>query len=300
MSVPASYLGIILIWSTTPLAIKWSGDGPGFMFGASARMLIGTVLTLILLRLLRLEIPWHWQALQTYLISSLGIFGALLSIYWAAQYIPSGFISVLFAIAPVLSSIFSAIWLNERSLSAGKLLGILVALSGLIFIFQSAIQIGDHGMQGVAAVLGAVFLFSLSGVWIKRLGADIHAVSVNAGGLLVASVMYGITWFLVDGEWPQTISLKAGASILYLAVIGTTVGFALYMYLLKRLPVATLTLVTLITPVTALMLGQFLNNEIIAPRVWIGVGLISIGLMTHQWGHHLVRVALPRRYNGKS
>ncbi len=29
MSLPAAYLGIILIWSTTPLAIQWSTEGIG-------------------------------------------------------------------------------------------------------------------------------------------------------------------------------------------------------------------------------------------------------------------------------
>ncbi|MDX1336059.1 MAG: EamA family transporter, partial [Gammaproteobacteria bacterium] len=41
MSVPAAYMGIIMIWATTPLAIKWSGESVGFLFGVSARMLIG-------------------------------------------------------------------------------------------------------------------------------------------------------------------------------------------------------------------------------------------------------------------
>ncbi len=41
MSVPAAYLGIILIWSTTPLAIQWSTQGAGFAFAVFARMLVG-------------------------------------------------------------------------------------------------------------------------------------------------------------------------------------------------------------------------------------------------------------------
>ena len=45
MSVPAAYLGIILIWSTTPLAVKWSGEGPGYLFGVTARMVIGALLS---------------------------------------------------------------------------------------------------------------------------------------------------------------------------------------------------------------------------------------------------------------
>ena len=47
MSVPAAYLGVIIIWSTTPLAIKWSGDDVGFQFGVAARMLVGLAALLV-------------------------------------------------------------------------------------------------------------------------------------------------------------------------------------------------------------------------------------------------------------
>jgi drug/metabolite transporter (DMT)-like permease len=130
-------------------------------------------------------------------------------------------------------------------------------------------------------------LFSISGVGVKRLGSDLHAVAANAGGLIIASAMYLLVWAVFDGKLPTEVPLRALGSIVYLGVLGTTVGFALYMYLLKRLPVATLTLVTLITPATALILGQLLNDEVVGSEVWYGAGLISIGLMVHQFGHRL-------------
>ena len=46
MSVPLAYIGVIIIWSTTPLAIKWSGGDAGFLFGVTARMLIGLLFSL--------------------------------------------------------------------------------------------------------------------------------------------------------------------------------------------------------------------------------------------------------------
>ena len=47
MSVPAAYLAVILIWTTTPLAIKWSGEEPGFLFGVTGRMVLGTFTALL-------------------------------------------------------------------------------------------------------------------------------------------------------------------------------------------------------------------------------------------------------------
>lgn len=299
MSVPAAYLAIIVIWSTTPLAIKWSSDGAGFLFGVTSRMLLGTALTLIVLILLRVRIPMHKEALQTYAISSIGIFGAMFSIYWSAQFIPSGFISVLFALAPILTSIFSAIWLNERSLTPIKIIGVGIGIAGLAVMFESAINLGGEAIYGIAGILFAVLLFSLSGVGVKRLGANLHAVAANAGGLLVASFLYLLVWFVVGESWPAELPERTLGSIIYLGVIGTALGFTLYMFLLQRLPVATLTLVTLITPATALMLGQMFNNENVGTEVWLGALLISAGLSIHQWGHRLraipLRIKLLRR-----
>lgn len=276
--------------------MKWSADGAGFLFGVTSRMLLGTALTLVLLILIRVRIPLHKEAIQTYAISSIGIFGAMFSVYWAAQFIPSGFISVLFALAPILTSIFSAIWLNERSLTPMKIVGVLVGIAGLVVMFESAINLGGDAIYGIAGVLFAVLLFSINGVGIKRFGADIHALAANAGGLLIASFLYLIVWFLAGESWPTELPERTLGAIVYLGVIGTTVGFAMYMFLLKRLPVATLTLVTLVTPATALMLGQKFNNEVVGPEVWFGAILISVGLGIHQWGHRLRPISLRRRY----
>lgn len=285
MAVPAAYLAVVILWSTTPLAVKWSGEGPGFLFGVTSRMLLGTLLTLLLLAVMRVRLPWNKQAIQTYLFSSLGVFGAMFSVYWSAQFIPSGFISVLFALAPVFTSVFAAIWLDERSLTPGKILGVIVGVAGLAVMFRSAITLGDDGIYGVLGLLVAVLLFSISGVWVKRLGAELHAVAANAGSLIIASMLYLLVWAVFDGHLPSEVPPRALASIVYLGVLGTAVGFALYMYLLKRLPVATLALVTLITPATALILGQLLNNETVGTDVWYGAGLITMGLMAHQFGH---------------
>jgi drug/metabolite transporter (DMT)-like permease len=46
MSVPMAYIGVIMIWSTTPLAIAWSSEDVGFVFGVTSRMIIGALLVL--------------------------------------------------------------------------------------------------------------------------------------------------------------------------------------------------------------------------------------------------------------
>jgi drug/metabolite transporter (DMT)-like permease len=73
----------------------------------------------------------------------------------------------------------------------------------------------------------------------------------------------------------------------YLAILGSALGFPLYFYCLKHLHAERVALVTLITPVTALLLGNWLNDEIISSRIWFGTGLILCGLAIYEYGKYL-------------
>ncbi|MDY6979273.1 MAG: EamA family transporter, partial [Pseudomonadota bacterium] len=75
MSVPTAYIGVVLIWSTTPLAIKWSGEGAGFLFGVAARMWLGALVCVVLLTLLSRGLPREPAALKSYLAGGIGVFG---------------------------------------------------------------------------------------------------------------------------------------------------------------------------------------------------------------------------------
>ncbi len=284
MSVPAAFIGVIVIWSTTPLAIKWSGEGPGFLFGVSARMLIGTVLCLALMKLVRVALPWDRAARRTYVAAGAAIYASMLCVYWAAQQIPSGLISVLFGLTPLMTGVFASLWLAESSLTPPKLLGMLAGLAGLVFVFGGGLTLGVASVQGIAAVLVSVVLHALSAVWVKRIDAQLPAMAVTGGGLLFALPFYLLTWLLFDGVLPAALPVKALWSIVYLGVFGSVLGFILYYHVLKHLEAGRTALITLVTPVLALLLGNTLNGETVGVPVAVGTALILSGLVLYQWG----------------
>ena len=62
----------------------------------------------------------------------------------------------------------------------------------------------------------------------------------------------------------------------------------MFFYVLKHVEASRVALITLITPVTALLLGQYLNNENNDPLVWIGTFLILLGMAFYQWGNLMI------------
>ena len=293
MSVPLALLATILIWSTTPLAIKWSSAGPGFMFAVTARMTIGVLGCLLLLFLVRGRLYWHKAAVTTYLAAGLGIYGAMSCVYWGAQFIPSGQVSVIFGLTPLITGLMASYWLGEQALTPIRLLGLASALSGLVLIFGNGIHAGFMAMFGMLSVFVAVVLHSLSTVWVKRIGADLPVMTVTTGGLVTALPFYLVTWGLVDGSLPETIPDKALASIVYLGLFGSVMGFILFYYVLKHVEASRVGLIPLVTPVSAMAVGSLLNGEAIPTIVWSGTGLILLGMSVYQWGHLLLRRRRP-------
>lgn len=287
MSIPAAFITVILIWSTTPLAIQWSALGAGFSFAVMARMVIGVLLALSLIAIWRVGMPLHARARQSYLIGGLGLFGAMLLTYWGAQFINSGLVSVLFGLSPLITSLLAARWLDEPALQPLRVLGMALGVVGLALIFladhATGHQVQGSAMAGIAALLLAVLIYSASLVWIKRIADDSPPLATTAGTLLVSLPLFVLAWWLVDGQVPRQIEPRAGAAIIYLGVFGSVLGFALYYYVIKHVEAGKVALITLVTPVLALLLGHGLNGEEVSLRVWAGSLLITAGLVLHQW-----------------
>ncbi|MDH5661207.1 MAG: DMT family transporter, partial [Gammaproteobacteria bacterium] len=225
------------------------------------------------------------------LVAGIAIYGAMLSVYWGSQYISSGFISVIFGLNPIVTGIMAALWLNERSLTPVKLLGVVLGIVGLVVIFSQGIHLGNHAVIGIAAVCLSVLLHSWSSVWFKKLDISLTALEITHGGLLVSVPLYLLTWFIAQGTWPENFSQRGLGSIVYLGIFGSVLGFVLFFYILKHIDVSRVSLITLITPVVALLLGYALNNEILNASVWLGTGLIMLGMSFYQWSDRLFQKA---------
>ncbi|MEQ1917227.1 MAG: DMT family transporter [Gallionella sp.] len=285
MSPSFAFFIVILIWSTTPLAIKWSAEGAGFSFAVLSRMALGLLICAALLALLRIRPHLHKRALHSYVASGTSMAGTMILAYWSSQYVSSGMISLLFGLSPLITSLGAALWLKEESLTLNKLAGMLLGLAGLLLVFRGGLAVG--AAWGLVALFIAVVMQALGLVWIKKIGDDSPPLATTCGSLLVAFPFFLLAWWLFDGHIPQDIAPRALGAIVYLGSVGSVLGFLLYYYLIKHMDTGRIALINLITPVLAMLLGHTLNNEAVLPQVWIGASLILLGLATHRWGVQL-------------
>ena len=288
MPIYIVFLSVVAIWSTTPLAIQWSTLGSSFSFSVASRMLIGLILCILLLLIKRQSLPLHKQALINYLYAGAGIFITMSLVYYSALSIPSGLISVVFGLTPIITGVFALILLKDKFFSMSKMSGLLLGLSGLFIIFKHSFTFAETLVVGLASVTLAMAFQSYISVKLKQINAHTSALETTTGALMVSVPLFMMTWILSGADIPDT-SLVAALSIGYLAIFGSVIGFMSYYYLIKHSSVRVVGIVPLITPVFALILGSTLNHEQLTLTQLSGIALVLLGLAIYEYGEKALK-----------
>jgi len=147
------------------------------------------------------------------------------------------------------------------------------------------LKIEDASLEGVTLTLIGTLLSAASSVITRQLvkDLDISGMQITTGSLIVTIPFFAIAALLLEPNIGVDHSDRAIASTVYLGLIGTGAGFTLYYYLLKRISASRISLIALMTPISALSVGSWLNNEPLVSEVWLGAGLVCIGLLLYEF-----------------
>lgn len=279
MSIPIAYFAVIGIWATTPLAVLLSTDSMTPIAAVLMRMLLALCIAAALATLLRHQSMQWRNNWKLYAAASIGIFPNMPLVYWAAQSIPSGLISVLFALSPFFVAALSYGLGLGKGIGLRQCICLLIALIGLMLICYEQLRIELGSWLGVVLMLVSALCFVSSNMLIKQYGASRQASPLNQliGSLTFALPSLLLTWFYVDGELPK-LSRTSLSAIVYLALIGSVIGFMAYFYLLSHLSVMSVSLIPLLTPALALMIGALFNQEQITITMILGTAMIISAL----------------------
>lgn len=284
LSVPLAFLTVLFVWTTTPLAIQWSSAGAP-MTSAFYRMIIGMVFCVVLALLSQGKLPVSKAAVHIYLVGGVSIYMGTALFYSSAQLIPSGWVAVVFGLSPLITGVISAMVEPESKLTPTRLVGLILGLSGLALVFSAGLKFEDASIAGLGYAAVAVTITSAASVYSRQLVKDqaISGLQITAGSLIVALPLFAVTAYLMAPGFSAEFSTSAIYAIIYLGVLGSGVGFTLYYFLLKRVSASKISLVGLVTPITALTLGALLNNEPVIANVYYGAVLVCTGLVLYEF-----------------
>jgi len=283
LHIPIAFFIVAAIWSTTPLAIQWSSDQTPIT-SAALRMLLGVLFCSLSMLASKIKLDIGRQAILLFLVGGGSIFFSMSLVYWSAQSIPSGWIAVLFGLSPLFTGLFSIFIDTNSRLTTVRICGIVIGLLGLFLVFKAGLSVDPETVFGVMLVIIAVLISASSSVLIQHLSKKtvLSGMHLTTGSLLVATPLLAFAAVIFEPIHQISYSTRAIAAIFYLGLIGTGIGFSLYYFLLKHCHANDVAMITLVTPISALLLGNWFNNETIMPSVWLGAGCVCVGLLLYK------------------
>ncbi len=275
------WLILCLIWGSTWLFIKLGlEDLPPISF-AGIRFVVAGAILCVLLAVRRTPLPrahrdW-WLILYTGLLSFSINYGA---VFWGEQRVSSGLAAILQAIIPVFGLLIAHYYLPAEQITWAKLVGVLLGIAGVALICWDQLHGGGRAaVAGSLVIVAGAFAVAYSNVLIKLRGGHIDPAVLAAGQMLC-----GLGPLLLVGYWAEGNpfkfhwTLRAVGSLCYLAVVGSCIAFLLYYWLVRRMDVTKTMLISLVTPVIAVLLGMFWLHEGLTWRIAGGGAGIMAGI----------------------
>jgi drug/metabolite transporter (DMT)-like permease len=201
---------------------------------------------------------------------------------WAQTRIASGLAAILNATTPVWTVIVAHLLTPDEKMTGHGLAGVGLGLGGVIVLVgPDAVRGMQADLWAQIACLAASVCYAFAGIYGRRFKRMGLAPMITAAGQLVASSAWLLPLAIIFDR-PSTLAapgLPTWSAIVAIATLSTALGYVIYFHLLASAGAVNLTLVTLLVPVSAVMLGGTVLGEKLATRSFIGMGLVGLGLL---------------------
>ena len=278
----------VLLWSTGFTGIRYGIPyAPPFTFIA-IRMAIASVLLALISLAITKRFTRDLPTIGKSVLVGMTIHGAYLGgcFYGVKQGMPAGITALICSLQPVLVSVFSSIFFQEK-LSPRKWLGLGLGLAGLVLVIAPKLQSsGEQGlpMAGVIAVFIAL-LGGTSGTLLqKKFGSGVEVLSGTSWQYVATGILMGSLALIFEGDQSITWNASFIFSLTWL-IVALSIGAILILYfLLARSSAASVSSLYYLVPAVTAVEAYFLFGEKIGLVTAVGtlVTIAGVALVVRQ------------------
>ena len=276
-------------FSLVLLALIWGGS---FYFARVAVLEIPPftlVLSRVLLAAIALNLVLQWKTTGLTHSRSLWFQFAMMGLlnnviphsllFYGQQELGAGLASIINAMTPFWSLLIAHAYTQDERLSPSKIFGVIAGMAGVGIMIGGAVFEGHSvAVLALIAVVGTTISYGIASVY-GRTFANVPPLETARGQLTMSTIMILPVALLIDQPWqlPMPSTLAIG-SVILLALVCTAYAYILYFRILASAGAVNISLVTLLVPASAILLGSIFLNEVLLPRHIIGLVFILIGL----------------------
>ena len=202
-------------------------------------------------------------------------------IVWGQSHIASGLASILNATTPIFGVVVAHYLTSDEKITGPRFLGVVMGVLGVAFMIGGdAISAVGQSIPAQIACLAAALSYALAGVFGRRFSKQgIPPMATATGQVTASSILLLPVVCLIDQPWLLPApSVAAIGALLGLASLSTAFAYILYFRILATAGATNLLLVTLLVPVSAILLGALVLGEVLQAKHFVGMAAIAVGL----------------------
>lgn len=201
-------------------------------------------------------------------------------IVWSQTQIASGLAAILNAATPLFGVVVAHFLTADERMTGNRLAGVLIGFAGVAIMVGPSALGGGGELGAEFASLGAALAYAFAGVYGRRFARMGVPPLVTAAGQVAASTLVLLPVVLVlDRPWTLPVpGLPVWGAVIGAAVLSTALAFVIYFRLLASAGAGNVLLVTLLVPVSAILLGALVLGERLEPRHYLGMAAIALAL----------------------
>ena len=195
--------------------------------------------------------------------------------------IGSGLASILNATTPLWAVLVAQVVTTDEKITPAKLIGCALGLAGTVLLIgPAALGMSDSPLWAKLAVVAAAVSYGFAASFGKRFKGI--SPRITATGQLTASSLIMLPLAcIVDQPWTlPALPLDVVAAILALALVSTAFAYTIFFRVLSTAGATSASLVTLLVPPAAILLGVVFLGETLSLFEASGLGLIALGLLS--------------------
>ncbi len=200
---------------------------------------------------------------------------------WGIMYIPSGLGAIIGAFTSFWIPVFVLLILKKNVFNTRVVLGLLTGLAGIVTIFSENLGrfSNPNFVWGILLSVTATISWSLATV-LSMKKKESSRLYAETGWQMLISVLFFIPLSFALNQWTPLhhISAYTWGLMSYLIFAGSILTFISYVYAIKHLPPARLSIYPYINPIVAVIFGLILLNEPVTTTLAIGAAITLTGV----------------------
>jgi drug/metabolite transporter (DMT)-like permease len=266
-----------LIWGSAYLAVEVAGVALGPLTFVAMRLAIGGAVLVAILAVRRERLPSLARMGHVAVVGLTGVALPFTLITWGQRGVDGGLASLFNAATPLFTVLLASLVLADEPLRAGRLVGILVGLAGVVIVVGGGIQ-GGGAPVSIVALLLAVASYAVTAVYTRRFLRGERPSAVASGQVLTGLAMTAPLALLLERPTLDLPPAETVGALLWLGVVATGIAPLLFFHLIRTWGAARTSVVNYLIPLVGVTTGAVVFGESIGPATVVG-GLVVVAGM---------------------